>query len=72
MLRLELFFSPDNPPTLPRGLTFIPLQTGHWRVLLEWNQVTLTLNSLNFDMVDDFRLYSATLEDLYLHYAQQA
>lgn len=72
MLRLELFFSPDKPPTLPPGLTFIPLQTGHWRVLLEWNQVTLTLNSLNFDMVDDFRLYSATLEDLYLHYAQQA
>ncbi|NJM72402.1 MAG: ABC transporter ATP-binding protein [Scytonema sp. RU_4_4] len=72
MLRLELFFSPENPPTLPPGLTFVPLQAGHWRVLLEWNQVTLTLNSLNLDMVDDFRLYSATLEDLYLHYAQQA
>ncbi len=72
MLRLELFFSPETPPLLPPGLTCYPLEAGHWRVLLEWNQVIPTLNSLNLDQVDDFRLYSATLEDLYLHYATKA
>ncbi|WP_026731552.1 ABC transporter ATP-binding protein [Fischerella sp. PCC 9605] len=72
MLRLELFFSPKIPPSLPPGLATIPLEPGHWRVLLEWNQVTPTLNYLNLDMVDDFRLHSATLEDLYLHYATKA
>ncbi|KAF3886350.1 MULTISPECIES: ABC transporter ATP-binding protein [Nostocales] len=72
ILRLELFFSPDSPPELPPSLTYIPLEPGHWQVLLEWAQVTSTLNSLNLDKIDDFRLYSATLEDLYLHYATQA
>ncbi|GAA6617075.1 ABC transporter ATP-binding protein [Scytonema sp. NUACC26] len=72
MLRLELFFSPDSPPDIPASLTYIPLEPGHWQVLLEWNQVTSTLNSLNLDKIDDFRLYSATLEDLYLHYATKA
>lgn len=69
MLRLELFFSPETPPTLPPNLTPISLEVGHWRVLLQPNQVTATLNCLNLDLIDDFRLYSATLEDLYLHYA---
>ncbi|MUG96335.1 ATP-binding cassette domain-containing protein [Scytonema sp. UIC 10036] len=72
MLRLELFFSPDSPPELPPSLTHIPLEPGHWQVLLDWSQVTSTLNSLNLDKIDDFRLYSATLEDLYLHYATKA
>jgi ABC-2 type transport system ATP-binding protein len=71
-LRLELFFSPEIPPTLPPNLTFISLEPGHWRVFLEWNQVTATLNSLNLEKLDDFRLYSATLEDLYMHYATKA
>ncbi|OKH48921.1 ABC transporter [Calothrix sp. HK-06] len=68
-LRLELFFSPSNPPTLPPGLTCYPLESGHWRLLLQWEQVTQTLNNLNLEQIEDFRLYSATLEDLYLHYA---
>lgn len=72
MLRLELFFSPETPPTLPPYLTCYPLEPGRWRVLLEWNQVSLILNCLNLDTLDDFRLYSATLEDLYLHYANKA
>lgn len=72
ILRLELFFTPETPPSLPPDLTPIALEPGHWQVLLEWNQVNPTLNSLNLDMLDDFRLYSATLEDLYLHYASKA
>ncbi|MER3492883.1 MAG: ABC transporter ATP-binding protein [Mastigocladus sp. ERB_26_2] len=72
MLRLELFFTPETPPSLPPHLVPIALEPGHWQVLLEWNQVNPTLNSLNLDMLDDFRLYSATLEDLYLHYVSKA
>jgi ABC-type multidrug transport system ATPase subunit len=73
MLRLELFFSPEAPPpSLPPGLTCYPLAAGHWRVLLAWHQVSSTLTCLNLEQVDDFRLYSATLEDLYLHYATKA
>ncbi|MGI2902040.1 ABC transporter ATP-binding protein [Tolypothrix sp. VBCCA 56010] len=69
ILRLELFFSPENPPTLPSDLNYHFLEPGHWQVLLQWQQVTSTLNHLNLEQIDDFRLYSATLEDLYLHYA---
>jgi ABC-2 type transport system ATP-binding protein len=71
-LRLELFFSPESPPILPPNLSLISLESGHWRVFLEWNQVNAILSSLNLDQIDDFRLYSATLEDLYLHYATKA
>ncbi|WP_315791707.1 ABC transporter ATP-binding protein [Fischerella sp. JS2] len=72
MLRLELFFAPETPPSLPPHLIPIALEPGHWQLLLEWNQVNPALNSLNLEMLDDFRLYSATLEDLYLHYASKA
>lgn len=71
MLRLELFFDPANPPVLPIELTYDRHTPGHWRVFLEWHQVEPTLNCLNLAQIDDFRLYSATLEDLYLHYAIQ-
>lgn len=71
-LRLELFFPVETPPKLPPGLTGYPLESGHWLVLLEWIQVTAVLNSLNLNQIDDFRLYSATLEDLYLYYATEA
>lgn len=71
ILRLELFFEPDNPPTLPPELVCDCHSSGHWRVFLEWHQVEPTLNNLNLAQIDDFRLYSATLEDLYLHYATQ-
>ena len=71
MLRLELFFEPENPPVLPAQLTCDRRSPGHWRIFLEWHQVDQTLNSLDLTQIDDFRLYSATLEDLYLHYATQ-
>lgn len=72
MLRLELFFEPDNPPILPTQLTYNQSSPGHWRIFLEWHQVDQILNSLDLTKIDDFRLYSATLEDLYLHYATQS
>jgi ABC-2 type transport system ATP-binding protein len=71
LLRLELFFEPDNPPVLPAELTCDQPAPGHWCIFLEWHQVESTLNRLNLAEIDDFRLYSATLEDLYLHYANK-
>lgn len=68
-MRLELFFSPRTPPSLPPDLTCRQLEAGRWLVLLERQQVMATLNGLNLEEMDDLRLQSATLEDLYLHYA---
>jgi ABC-2 type transport system ATP-binding protein len=70
-LRLELLFPPAKPPCLPPGLIYHQLEPGRWLVLLEREQVMETLNGLNLDQIDDFRLQSATLEDLYVHYATQ-
>jgi ABC-2 type transport system ATP-binding protein len=70
-LRLELFFSPDAPPALPPDLVPYELQPGRWLVFLDRHQAASTLDGLDLGRVDDFRLYSATLEDLYLHYATQ-
>ena len=71
-LRLELFFSPDTPPRLPPILPCRKLDAGRWLVLLEWEEMMPVLNLLDLSQLDDFRLYSATLEDLYLHYAKQS
>ena len=69
-LRLELFFAPDSPPSLSPHLPCRVLDAGRWLVLLELDEVTPVLNQLDLNRLDDFRLYSATLEDLYLHYAK--
>jgi len=68
-LRLELFT--DAPPDLPPDLPRHQLQPGRWLLLLEWEQATAVLNALDMDRIEDFRLYSATLEDLYVHYASR-
>lgn len=70
-LRLELVFLPGSPPALPPELPRHEIQPGRWIVLLEWNEATTVLSGLDLDRVDDFRLYSATLEDLYVHYTTQ-
>lgn len=68
-LRLEIFFEPESAPDLPQDLICHHLEPGRWLVLLEREQMMTALNSLNLDQIDDFCLQSATLEDLYLHYA---
>jgi ABC-type multidrug transport system ATPase subunit len=70
-LRLELFCAPDVHPNLPPTLLKHELQPGRWLVLLEWKQAPTVLHSLDMDQIEDFRLYSATLEDLYVHYASR-
>lgn len=68
-LRLELFVAEGSRPQLPPHLQFHELDRGRWLVYLRRDEVNHTLNSLNLNEIDDFRLYSVTLEDLYLHYA---
>ncbi len=68
-LRLELVFAPEHPPRLPEGLTPTTLGPGRWVVLLDRAEAAGLLGRVDLNGVDDFRLYSATLEDLYLHYA---
>lgn len=71
-LRLELNFSPDAPPRLPDGLQPLALDAGRWMLWLDRPQVEPVLAALNAAQIDDFRLHSATLEDLYLHYTESA
>ena len=74
-LRLELFTAADTPPQLSAGgdgLQPVRLDAGRWLVYLEREQAGQVIDSLDMRQVDDFRLYSATLEDLYLHYAKTA
>ncbi len=71
-LRLELFFPPDTPPHLPGDLVYRQIEPGRWMALMEWAETMRVLNALDLEQLDDFRLYSATLEDLYLHYVTQS
>jgi ABC-type multidrug transport system ATPase subunit len=68
-LRLELFFAPDDPPQLSAELQPHVLDSGRWLIYLERNQAGAVIQSLDMHAIHDFRLNSATLEDLYLHYA---
>lgn len=73
-LRLELFFSSRLSPTLSvDGAAIDKANSGHWIIHLSQDQVTDALQQIKAqgNMIDDFRLHSATLEDLYLHYAGQ-
>jgi ABC-type multidrug transport system ATPase subunit len=70
-LRLELIFPPHKPPCLPNGLIQHELDAGRWLVYLEKAEATAVLNTLDLDHLDDFRLHTATLEDLYLHYTMK-
>lgn len=67
-LRLELFFSAERQPILPAHLTPIELDLGRWLIYLQKEDVPALFQQLDLEQLDDFRLYSATLEDLYLHY----
>ncbi len=69
-LRLELFC--DSLPTLPDGLQGRLVQPGRWLIYLDRRDAVGLLDRLDLSRVDDFRLYSATLEDLYVHYVNGA
>ncbi|MBN1934441.1 MAG: ABC transporter ATP-binding protein, partial [Anaerolineae bacterium] len=67
-LRLELFFTPGAPPVLPGDLAAQAVQPGRWLAYLDRRDAARVLDHLDLSRIDDFRLYSATLEDLYVHY----
>ena len=71
-LRLELHFPPGRPPRLPDGYTPIQIDPGRWLVYIAKADMALVIHALDLHLIDDFRLYSATLEDLYLYYAQNS
>jgi ABC-2 type transport system ATP-binding protein len=66
-LRLEVVFAPDSPPVFPPNLQMKALSPSRWLLLIEHEQAPMFLNLLNQTAsVEDFRLSTATLEDLYL------
>lgn len=67
-LRVELRFSSENPPVVGAGFRFELRNPDHWVLLAEWSDAVRLLESLNPDSLDSIRVYSPTLEDLYLHY----
>lgn len=68
-VRMELFFTAGQPPILPRTITHHVIDEGRWLLYLERHRLAEVLSQLDWRTIDDFHLYSATLEDLYLHYA---
>lgn len=70
-LRLEIFCASELLPDLPDHLTIHQLQPGRWLILLDWDDVAPVMNRLQNQQIDDIHLSSATLEDVYLHYATQ-
>ncbi len=70
-LRLELFCAPENAPELLTRLESHELQPGRWLAWIDRAEVGAVMNQLDFAKIDDCRLYSATLEDLYVHYINQ-
>ncbi|HVU10274.1 MAG TPA: ABC transporter ATP-binding protein [Phototrophicaceae bacterium] len=66
-LRLEIIFASECPPELPTDAAVTVLAPGRWLLLIEREQAPLYLAILNQTLsIEDFRLSTATLEDLYL------
>lgn len=66
-LRLEVIFTPDNPPTLPDSAAPHLAAPGRWQLLIERDAASAYIAALSHNpAVEDFRLSTATLEDLYL------
>jgi ABC-2 type transport system ATP-binding protein len=68
-LRLELYFDPAQPPRLPAELVLRSVAPGRSLALIDWGEVPRWIAELDLAELEDFRLHSATLEDLYFHYA---
>jgi ABC-2 type transport system ATP-binding protein len=71
-LRLEIIFPIGSPPVLPLGLEIQQVQPGRCLVYLERSEAASVLECLDLSKIDDFRLFSATLEDQYLYYTNQS
>ncbi|GAA3126926.1 ABC transporter ATP-binding protein [Streptosporangium carneum] len=67
-LHVELSFLPGDPPELPPGMTPWKTADDSWALTVDRGDAQELLAKLDFAKITDIRLYSATLEDLYLHY----
>jgi ABC-type multidrug transport system ATPase subunit len=66
-LRLEIVFTPGNPPALPADAEPYEVAPGRWQLLIEREAAAQYIDHLSRSTsVEDFRLGTATLEDLYL------
>lgn len=70
-LRLEIFCSPQYTPTLATSKSSREVQPGHWLTWINRDEAGQILTQMDMSQIDDLRLYSATLEDLYVHYINQ-
>ena len=65
-LRLEVVFAPESPPQFPVDTQIRILSPGRWLLLIERQQAPQYLAIINQSTsIEDFRLSTATLEDLY-------
>jgi ABC-type multidrug transport system ATPase subunit len=70
-LRLEMIFTHNEPPCLPDGAAPQQVAPGRWQLLIEREAAPAYLDALNrAPGLEDFRLGTATLEDLYLSLAE--
>ncbi|MFN8528667.1 MAG: ABC transporter ATP-binding protein [Anaerolineae bacterium] len=72
-LRLEVIFQPDVPPVLPASAG-VPREVapGHWLLLIDPHEAAVILAALQAAPgLEDFRLSTPTLEDLYLAMVSQ-
>lgn len=70
-LRLEIVFDPARPPALPDGAQPHPTGPGRWHLLVDRAAGPAYVAALTSSPgVEDFRLSTATLEDLYLALAE--
>ena len=65
-LRLELIFDPAQPPTLPDSIQPYATSSGRCQLLIDHQAAKTYLDLIqNTPSIEDFRLSTATLEDLY-------
>lgn len=68
-VRIDLFTLDDSQPAIPPQFEQKRIGFGHWAVWADKEAVNQLINQLDLEAIADFRMQSATLEDLYLHYA---
>lgn len=69
LVRLEIRFDPNQAPNLTGQLKVIKLEEDRWIIYIHQDQVVEILTYLNTISIEEFKVYSATLEDLYIHFA---
>lgn len=67
-LRVELEFAPQRPPKLPANVVPHEKAEGVWSLVLDRDDAATLLADLDLHAINDIRMTSTTLEDLYLHY----